>query len=197
MLARTRTRAYDSRMSNYRRPMVKGGTFFFTVVSYRRRPILTLPLARRALHDALALTRRERPFDIVAMVLLPDHLHAVWTLPEGDADFSVRWKLVKTRVTRALADHDMAPCGTTPSRRHRQERDVWQRRFWDHAIRDDEDFRRHVDYIHWNPVKHALVSRVRDWRYSTFHRYVRQGVYPEDWGFTEPPSIAGFEGIGE
>jgi putative transposase len=184
-------------MSNYRRPMVTGGTFFFTVVSYHRRPNLTLPFARRALHDALALTRSERPFEIVAMVLLPDHLHAVWTLPEGDADFSTRWKVAKARVTVALSERDLAPRGQTPSRCRRHERDVWQRRFWDHAIRDDEDFRRHVDYIHWNPVKHGLVSRVKDWPHSTFHRYVRQGVYSEDWGSVEPLNIAGFEGIGE
>jgi putative transposase len=184
-------------MSHYRRPLVTGGTYFFTVVSYQRRPILTLPPARRALHEAMALTRRERPFEIVAMVLLPDHLHAVWSLPEGDADFSVRWKLIKTRVTLALADHDLAPCGKTTSRRRRKERNVWQRRFWDHAIRNDEDFRNHVDYVHWNPVKHTLVPRVEDWPYSTFHRYVRQGVYAKDWGSVEPPSIEGLEGAGE
>jgi putative transposase len=131
------------------------------------------------------------------MVLLPDHLHAVWTLPEGDADFSVRWKLIKTRATLALEDLDLAPRGTTPSRRKRAERDVWQRRFWDHAIRDDEDFRRHVDYIHWNPVKHKHVTRVKDWPHSTFHRYVKQGVYAEDWGFMEPPSITGLQVAGE
>jgi putative transposase len=185
------------RVSNYRRPLVPGGTFFFTVVSYRRRPILTSPVVRRALHNALAVTRHERPFDIVAMVLLPDHLHAVWTLPEGDADFSARGKLIKVRVTVALADLDLAPRGTTRSRRRRQERDVWQRRFWDHAIRDDEDFRRHVDYAHWNPVKHKHVSRVKDWPHSTFHRYVSQRVYAEDWGLVEPPNIAGLQVAGE
>jgi len=177
-------------MSFYRRAVQPGGTFFFTVVTFHRRPLLATDRTRAVLRRAMAQTCRERPFENVAMVLLPDHLHTVWTLPRGDADFSTRWRLIKTRVTQALLDDGVDAAHPSDARRGRHQHAIWQPRFWEHTIRDDEDLRRHMDYIHWNPVKHGLVSRVRDWPWSTFHRYVQQGLYPADWGCSELPSIA-------
>ena len=112
------------------------------------------------------------------MVVLPDHLHAIWTLPWDDADFPLRWRLIKTWFSRnlPLGEHRRA------SRVDKGERGIWQRRYWEHLIRDEIDFARHVDYIHWNPVKHGFVARAKDWPYSTFHRFVRDGVLTEDWG---------------
>jgi putative transposase len=121
------------------------------------------------------------PFHIDARVLLPDHLHCNWTLPEGDADFSMRWSKIKRHVSQQC--DDTVGCKTiSDSRAKRHESGIWQRRFWEHQIRDDNDFERHVDYIHWNPVKHDLVARAGDWPYSTFHRFVQNGTYSLDWG---------------
>ena len=109
--------------------------------------------------------------------MLPDHLHAVWTLPAGDADFAVRWQLIKASFSRGLLREEPV----SASRSRKRERGIWQRRYWEHTLRDEDDFARHVDYIHFNPVKHGHVERVRDWQYSSFHRMVRLGVYPENW----------------
>jgi len=155
---------------------VPGGTFFFTVALLERRQTwLTSRISD--LRDAFRAVRSARPFRIDAIVVLPDHLHCLWTLPPDDPDFSTRWRLIKLRFARSI------PHGERLSARRAQvgERGIWQRRFWEHTICDDEDFRRHMDYIHYNPVKHGHVSRVSDWPYSSFHRYVRLGVYPEDW----------------
>lgn len=130
-----------------------------------------------ALRVALRLTRRRYPFGIDAMVVLPDHLHIIMTLPNGDSGFSIRWSLIKRRFTHALLS-----TGTRLPRHRNGEAALWQRRFWEHTIRDDRDFERHIDYIHFNPVKHGLVGRVLDWPYSSFHGYVRLGVLPQDWG---------------
>ncbi len=129
------------------------------------------------LRDAVARTRRDYPFAIDAFVVLPDHIHAVWTLPPDDADFSIRWWLIKTRFTKALPKQERL----SAVRQRRAERGIWQRRFWEHLIRDEADYARHIDYCMINPVKHKLVSRVQDWPYSSFHRDVRRGVYPQDW----------------
>jgi putative transposase len=141
------------------------------------------------LRAAFRVTRSERPFAIDAIVILPDHLHAIVTLPVNDADFSGRWRRIKSLFTRFLV------AARVPiTRNAKAERDLWQRRFWEHTIRHDQDFERHVDYIHYNPVKHGLVTRVCDWPYSSFHLYVRQGLLPQDWGGT----IGEFkEGYGE
>jgi putative transposase len=177
-------------MSNYRHREQPGRTLFFTVVSFDRRPHLATTTARPILRKALIETCRERPFQTLAQVLLPDHIHAIWTMPPDDGDFSLRWRLIKTRVTQALREAGMDVTNPRPSRRERHDHAVWQPRFWEHVIRDDDDLRRHVEYIHWNPVKHGLVERVRDWPWSTFHRYVREGLYPADWGSSEPPKLA-------
>jgi putative transposase len=168
-------------MSRYRRP-VNGLTFFFTVVAHRRRPILCDDLIRAALRRGIETVRAARPFSIDAWVLLPDHMHCIWTLPENDTDFSLRWSEIKRFVssTAGSAFHD--PRALTKSRASRRESTIWQRRFWEHTIRDERDLGRHLDYLHYNPVKHGHVQRAIDWPFSTFGRYVREGVYPRDWG---------------
>ncbi|MES2352898.1 MAG: transposase [Pseudomonadota bacterium] len=169
-------------MSRYRRTSVAGATYFFTVVTYRRQQILCDELVRHALRDAIETVRLTRPFAIDAWVLLPDHLHCIWTLPDNDADFSTRWMMIKRRVSLAWhANYYRTELMNESKRKHR-ESTLWQRRFWEHQLRDDDDFIRHVDYIHFNPVKHGYAKRVADWRYSTFHRYVRDGIYASDWG---------------
>ncbi|WP_329604345.1 REP-associated tyrosine transposase [Undibacterium griseum] len=168
-------------MPNYRRSNIAGGTYFFTVNSFRRRPILTPESLRDALRLAIQKTRLTHPFEIDAWVLLPDHLHCIWTLPQHDANFSVRWSMIKRMVSQACAA-EFGVDDLSTSRTQRKESGIWQRRFWEHQIRDDKDFARHVDYIHWNPVKHGLVARAGDWPHSTFHRYVAQQMLPQDWG---------------
>ncbi|HEY7328212.1 MAG TPA: transposase [Gemmataceae bacterium] len=173
-------------MSYYRRNYVAGGTFFFTVVTYERRPILCTEMGRNCLHEALRMEQHRRLFEIVGIVLLPDHLHTIWTLPTNDADFSVRWGQIKEHFTRsflAIGGEEGQPTG---SRLHHRERAVWQRRFWEHTCRDEDDLKRCLDYLHWNPVKHGLVSRVRDYPWSSFHRYARLGEYDPDWGTENP-----------
>ncbi len=167
-------------MSDYRRAFVPGGTFFFSVVTYRRKPWLVEADARAALRDATTRCRVARPFVVDAWVLMPDHLHAVWTLPPGDTDYSTRWSQIKRTVSVLLADRKRDDWINDSKRSHR-ESTLWQRRFYEHTVRDDTDFERCVDYVHSNPVKHGHVTRVADWPWSTFHRYVQSGVYPADW----------------
>ena len=163
-------------MISYRRNFLAGGSFFFTVnLAERRLRLLTDHVGK--LRTAFRETRRRHPFTIAAIVVLPDHLHTIWTLPEGDADFATRWRLIKSAFSRNLTTGERI----SQSRAAKGERGIWQRRYWEHTIRDDDDFRRHVDYIHINPVKHGLVARVRDWPYSSFHRMVKLGAYPGDW----------------
>ena len=162
-------------MVRYRRNFVPGGTYFFTVTLADRASSAVVQHVAD-LRTAFRIARHERPFTIEAIVILPDHLHAIWTLPSGDSDFSGRWKRIKAYFT-----HRLVATGV-PIERHRSgEYALWQRRFWEHTIRDETDFERHVDYVHFNPVKHKLVSRARDWRYSSFHAYVRGGLLPADW----------------
>lgn len=168
-------------MSRYRRSNIPGCSYFFTVVTYRRQPILCEEPLRNALRDALITVRRKWPFTIDAWVLLPDHLHCIWTLPPGDADFSTRWGLIKRQVSLACFSFARAEWMTASKHKHR-ESTLWQRRVWEHQIRNEMDFQRHIDYIHFNPVKHGLCNRVIEWPYSTYHRYVEQGVYLVDWG---------------
>ncbi len=169
-------------MSHYRRDTTPGATWFFTVVSYRRRLILCTDSIRAALRAAIEKVRVERPFTIDAWVLLPDHLHCLWTLPDGDADFSTRWKLIKHDVSLACGETFHRDDWMTALKRKHREATIWQRRFWDHRIRNEADFARHFDYLHFNPVKHGVVENARDWPYSAFHRHVRNGIYPLDWG---------------
>jgi REP-associated tyrosine transposase len=171
-------------MVRYRRNFVAGGTYFFTV-TLADRTSSALVHRLSALWTAFRIARHERPFMIEAIVILPDHLHAIWTLPSGDSDFSGRWKRIKAHFT-----HRLVAAGVSVKRHRNGEYALWQRRFWEHTIRNEIDFERHVDYVHFNPVKHRLVSRVREWPYSSFHVYVRRGLLPADWaGDAEEPMM--------
>lgn len=178
-------------MSNYRRANTAGGTYFFTVVTQGRRPFLAEQDARAALRAVIETVRRQYPFAIDAWVLLPEHIHCLWTLPEGDADFSKRWGLIKAGFSKAMKDSLSSNPSLSASRKRHRETSIWQRRFWEHQIRNDDDFRAHMDYIHFNPVKHGLVMRAAEWPYSTFHRYVARGVYPDSWGSADPAILNG------
>jgi putative transposase len=166
-------------MSDYRRVFIPGGTFFFTVVTFNRRPILTSDLSREILKHAWETIQEKHPFQCDAACLLPDHLHCLWTLPENDADYSLRWAAIKALFSKgylhAIGDGSI-------SRKRKGEVSIWQRRYWEHAIRDERDYARHFDYIHYNPVKHGLVKNVSEWKWSSFHKYKAKGFYSGDWG---------------
>jgi putative transposase len=163
-------------MPNYRRAFVPGGCWFFTVNVLERRTRLLIDHID-SLRDSVASTRRKYPFEIDAFVVLPDHIHAIWTLPPDDADFSIRWRLIKTAFAKSLPKQERL----TTVRQARNERGIWQRRFWEHMIRDETDYTRHIEYCYINPVKHGLATRVRDWPHSSFHRDVERGLFPLDW----------------
>jgi putative transposase len=163
-------------MTNYRRNRVAGGSYFFTVNLADRTSTLLVDHID-LLRNAIRYTRERHPFTVDAMVVLPDHLHTVWTLPLDDADYALRWRLIKTMFSRGVPRNE----NRTVSRMNKGERGIWQRRYWEHTIRDDLDFSRHVDYVHINPVKHGYVARVQDWPHSSFHRYMKDGVLPSDW----------------
>ena len=146
----------------YQRLRVNGGTYFFTLVTHRRRRLLCTPENVYHLREAFRSVTERHPFKLDAFVLLPDHLHAIWTLPEGDDDFSMRWRLIKSAFTRRCGEACRGPASA--SRRRKGEQAVWQRRFWEHQIRDERDRIQHIEYIHYNPVKHGLVEAPRDWR---------------------------------
>jgi len=163
-------------MSRYRRAQVPGATYFFTVNLLNRRSDL---LVRHIdlLRETVRATRLRHPFHIDAWVVLPDHMHCVWTLPDGDAGFALRWKVIKFAFARRLPKTEVL----TATQRSRGERGIWQRRYWEHLIQDERDYRHHVDYVHRNPLKHGLEEHVVDWPYSSFHRAVGAGIYPVDW----------------
>jgi putative transposase len=164
-------------MPQYIRAKFKGSVFFFTVV-LAERPSSRLIEEIERLRQSYRTVQAARPFETVAVCVLPDHVHSIWALPEGDADFSTRWGLIKSGFSRGL---DPAP-ERSESKVAKREKGIWQRRYWEHAIRDDADLERHVDYIHFNPVKHGYVTRVADWPHSSFHRYVGRGLLAADWG---------------
>lgn len=161
-------------MPNYKRSFVDGGTLFFTAVAFNRQKIFTSPIFRTALKKAIQQTRQKHPFVIDAWVLLPDHIHCIWTLPKNDNDYSLCNKTL-----------------LTPSKIKRNESTIWQRRFWEHTISNNSDYKNHLNYIYWNPVKHGYSNLVSEWPYSTFHRDVKNGLYDEKWGdnFKEEKSI--------
>lgn len=167
-------------MPDYRRARDES-TFFFTVVTYERQAFLCLSESRSALREVVAEVRKSYPFTVQAWVLLPDHLHCIWELPQGDNDYSLRWALIKKGFTKRMKDQLSAASPNKSRMRHR-EAAVWQRRFWEHQIMNEGDFSIHCDYIHYNPVKHGLARSPKDWEYSTFHSFVRAGMYPENWG---------------
>ena len=162
----------------YRRANISGATYFFTVNLANRGSALLTDYIEQ-LRDSVHKVRAAHPFEIVAWVVLPDHMHAIWTLPEGDLDFPMRWNQIKGWFSRQIPKGEVV----RQSRIGKNERGIWQRRYWEHLIRDDEDLSRHIDYIHFNPVKHSYVRQTVDWPYSSFHRYVAKGLFREDWGF--------------
>jgi len=164
----------------YRRSRAKGGTFFFTVVTHNRRKFLCHEANVGLLREAFRSVIDKHPFTIDAFVLLPEHMHCIWTLPESDNDFSTRWRLIKSFFSRKCKESFKGL--QTANRLNKNEQAVWQHRFWEHQIRNDGDFIKHVDYIHYNPVKHGLVNSPLAWPHSTFRRYVEQGSCHVDWG---------------
>nr|WP_193198617.1 transposase [Nostoc sp. MG11] len=163
----------------YRRATIEGGTYFFTLVTYKRQRLLCLPTNVSLLRNVFWYVMHQHPFIIDAFVLLPDHLHCIWTLPQGDRNFPTRWRLIKSYFSRQCITLSQENLST--SRQNKKEQGIWQRRFWEHLIRDEVDFKNHLEYIHYNPVQHGLVKAPKDWEYSSFHRSVRQGMYDITW----------------
>ena len=174
-------------MTNYRRNFVAGGTFFFTVnLANRSTSLLTDHIDH--LRAAFRYVNARHPFTTDAIVIMPDHLHAILTLPSEDRDFPLRWRLIKTMFSRSVEQSEPV----SQSRKDKGERGIWQRRFWEHTIKDEIDYTRHVDYIHFNPVKHGCVSLVSAWPHSSFHRFVRDGILPKDWTGSPKVDVVNF-----
>lgn len=168
-------------MPDYKRFFVPGGTYFFTIVTHERQPLFATEANVEKLRVAMREVQQEMPFEILAAVILPDHMHFLWSLPRGDTGYSKRIGLMKVKFTRSIRSKDAVPFSSTQSRLKHRESDVWQRRFWEHTIRDEDDFERHFDYIHYNPVKHGLTTCPHLWPYSSFHRWVTAGVCESRW----------------
>ena len=169
-------------MPNYRRMWVPGGTYFFTVNLLERRRRLSVERIE-TLGRAFRMARAERPYTTVAWAILPDHLHCIWTLPEGDSDIASRWHRVKSAFSREIPRHERL----SSRRLAKGERGIWRRRYWEHLIRDEHDLQNHIDYIHFHPVKHGWAQRPGDWPHSSFHRFVSDGVLPADWAGSPDP----------
>jgi len=182
-------------MANYRRYFQPGGTYFFTVVTFDREPLFKQPLARELLHVALAEAKQRWPFEMPAVVLLPDHLHDLWSLPPGDDRYAIRWGWNKKEFTKRWLEAGGREQPVSAAKQTARRRGVWQRRYWEHLIHDEDDFERHFDYIHYNPVKHGYVKCPKDWPYSSFHRWVTQGVVDENWACGDDQSPMNFDDI--
>ena len=178
-------------MPNYRRDRSPGGVYFFTLVTYHREAPFLHEETRRCLRQAITEVMARDPFEITGICLLPDHLHTIWTLPTGDTRYSQRWNEIKGLFSKRSRKMPNVLGSASPSRSRQLKGEVtlWQRRFWEHMIRDESDLRSHMDYLHYNPVKHGHVRRVVDWPWSSFHRYVREGVYSQDWGGSTPAKL--------
>ncbi|EAW37623.1 transposase [Lyngbya sp. PCC 8106] len=177
-------------MSNYRRLRQPGGTYFFTQVTYKIIPWLCEEKARLTIRNGINRVMKLYPFTLDAIVLLPDHIHCIWTLPEGDDNYSIRWRLIKTYVSKRYANFLKIPFELSESRIKKQETHLWQKRFWEHLIRNEQDYENHCNYIHYNPVKHGLCHSPADWEFSSFHRFVARGIYPTDWSANTDPQIS-------
>lgn len=176
-------------MTEYRRPWVPGATWFFTVALAERKGNRLLLDKVDTLRASTRSVQLHHPFQIDAVVILPEHLHCIWTLPPKDSDFATRWGLLKGQFSRSIGKGEPL----SQSRAKRGERGIWQRRFWEHLIRDEDDFNTHIDYIHWNLIKHGWAQRVADWPYSSFHAYVKREIYSADWGDAAGPDLAAGE----
>ncbi len=172
-------------MSKYFRVKLPGGCYFFTLVTFGRSKFLTSETARHILRQVWKEVQRKHPFNVEAMCLLPDHLHCIWRLPDGDDDTPKRWRPIKAMFSKRYLKAGGIEGQRNQSRRGKSEAAVWQRRYWEHTIRNDTDFAMHFDYIHFNPVKHGFVSSPQDWKWSSFHRYLRLGYYSEEWGSSQ------------
>ena len=172
-------------MPNYRRAIVPGGTYCFTIVTYNRAKIFSDPADVSILGDVIRAAKQHWPVTIDAIVLLPDHWHTIWTLPPGDTEYSKRMGWLKKEFTKRWIKSGGDENPVSQSEKSERRRGIWQPRFWEHVIEDDDEFDRYFDYIHWNPVKHQYVTRPQDWKHSSFHRWVAYGVYPLDWGCSE------------
>jgi putative transposase len=173
----------------YRRIMIAGGTYFFTVVTYHRRKLFSQPEIIDLLLNVMEYVRQRNPFITIAQVILPDHIHSIWELTSDDRDYPKRWRLIKTGFTKQLPAAD--DLSISASRQSKKERTIWQRRYWEHTIQDETDLDRHIDYIHFNPVNHGLAKYPHEWKDSTFLRFVEEGYYPMDWATSDI-----FKGIG-
>ena len=186
-------------MPEYRRTFIPGGSYFLTLTTYNRTPLFQSPENISRLRTAIKTVKLEMPFDIVGAVTLPDHLHFIWTLPPDDERYSIRVGRLKALFTRLLPTN-LQPATILPkSRRERRERGVWQRRFWEHTLRDEDDMQRHLDYIHYNPVKHGYVRCPHLWQSASFHQWVKNGGYSSNWCCTceeRRPKIPDFTDIG-
>lgn len=167
-------------MTSYVRARIPGGCYFFTVALADRQSSLLID-AIGELRQAFTYVKRRLPFEIEAIVVLPEHLHALWRLPEGDCDYSTRWMMLKGHFSRALPSVERR----SASRARKRERGIWQRRYWEHVIRDDIDFERHLDYIRYNPVKHGHANSPAAWPYSSFGKLVARGWYPPGWAASD------------
>jgi putative transposase len=173
-------------MPNYKRIWSPGGTIFFTLVTHQRRPIFLKEMARKILHQAFIYAKQKvGEFKVDAFCLLPDHLHCIWTLPENDSDYATRWKVIKASFSRTYHKQGGNSGAINSSMAQKGEVGIWQRRYWEHTIRDLYDLNQHINYIHFNPVKHGYVQSVADWPWSTFHQFVKDGFYPSDWVFDD------------
>lgn len=169
-------------MPEYRRAKIKGGTYFFTLVTYRRQKLFLFSENIALFLNSLNHIKRYHPFKLHAYCILPDHIHMIWELPEDDDDYANRISQIKGRFSKAYISNNGDRSDKSISRYKRRETSIWQRRYWEHYIRDEDDFQVHFDYIHFNPVKHRLVDRVLDWPYSSFQECVENDIYSPDWG---------------
>jgi putative transposase len=177
----------------YRRLHIEGACYFFTVVTAARRSLFEDANAVGLYQSALDFVRLRHPFVVEAQVILPDHIHAIWQLPEGDANYPTRWRLIKSNFTHRYLK-EVPPPPISNSRKAKNEQGLWQRRYWEHLIEDEADFISHLDYVHYNPVYHGLVDAPRDWQRSTFHDWVARGVYEPEWGTSEVPGLEEWAG---
>jgi putative transposase len=169
-------------MPEYRRMIYPGGTYFFTLVTYQRQNIFSTSKPISLFYESIERVRTLHPFTVEAYCILPNHIHFIWRLPNGDSNYSMRISQIKRRFSKLFVQELEMPSGISKSRNKRGELTIWQRRFWEHWIRDEDDLNRHIDYIHFNPVKHGLVDRVCEWKDSSFHDYVNAGFYDPSWG---------------
>jgi len=167
-------------MSDYRRVYIQGGTCFFTLVTDQRKPFFNNPPIVKRLRDEFEYTRKKLPFSLKAIVILPDHLHCIWDMPGDDGDYSKRWSMIKGHVTKG-------------AKRELNDEIIWQPRYWEHLIRNEDDLNRHLDYIHYNPVKHGYVSLPQEWKNSSIHKFIAKGWYPDNWGRDAPVSLDGMD----